>query len=111
MVGVKGDTMRMLRATGWTLRAILMDVKGYIDADGKGCYVTWMAFSSARRCSPLSDSLTTLRLLARSMFLTHLFACPCGSIISGHRRAFATMMPLSMENESFGSPAMSHSRT
>mmetsp|Transcript_24182 Transcript_24182/g.45892 ORF Transcript_24182/g.45892 Transcript_24182/m.45892 type:complete len:318 (+) Transcript_24182:74-1027(+) len=70
----------------------------------------WIAFSSVRRCSPDSDSLITLRLLARSMFFTHLFACPCGSIISGHRRALATTMPLSMEKLSLGSPAINHSR-
>ena len=44
------------------------------------------------------------------MFLTHLFACPCGSIISGHRRAFDVMMPLSIEKESLGSPSMFHAR-
>ena len=44
------------------------------------------------------------------MFFTHLFACPCGSIISGHRRALATMMPFSIETESDGKPAMVHWR-
>lgn len=54
--------------------------------------------------------LLTCRLLFFSMFLTHLLACPCGSIMSGHLRAFATTIPFSIENESFGRPAMSHSR-
>ena len=44
------------------------------------------------------------------MFFTHLFACPCGSIIKGHRRALATMMPFSTETESEGKPAMVHAR-
>mmetsp|Transcript_14878 Transcript_14878/g.35910 ORF Transcript_14878/g.35910 Transcript_14878/m.35910 type:complete len:233 (+) Transcript_14878:441-1139(+) len=44
------------------------------------------------------------------MFFTHLFACPWGSIMSGQRRALAIMMPLSMEKESLGKPAMPHSR-
>ena len=46
----------------------------------------WMQFSRVRTKSE-SVSLTTWRLLAFSMFLTHLLAWPCGSIISGHRRA------------------------
>jgi hypothetical protein len=44
------------------------------------------------------------------MFLIHLLAWPCGSISSGQRRALDTMMPLSMENESLGSPSMVQSR-
>eukprot|EP00955_Chlamydomonas_euryale_P033751 349632-Chlamydomonas_euryale.AAC.9 len=42
--------------------------------------------------------------------LIHLFACFCGSMNSGHRRAVVAMMALSMENESLGRPAMTHSR-
>ncbi len=34
--------------------------------------------------------------------------CPCGSIISGHRRATEVMMPLSTEKASVGSPWMFH---
>uniref|UniRef100_A0A2M4D4D9 Putative secreted protein n=1 Tax=Anopheles darlingi TaxID=43151 RepID=A0A2M4D4D9_ANODA len=44
------------------------------------------------------------RLLARSMFFTHLFACPSGSIISGQRRACFTMIPFSTEKLSVGRP-------
>ena len=35
-------------------------------------------------------------------------AHPCGSIISGHRRATEVMMPLSTEKASVGSPWMFH---
>ena len=45
-----------------------------------------------------------------SIALTHLFACPCGSIMSGHRLALLTMIPFSMETASAGSPAMFHAR-
>ena len=44
------------------------------------------------------------------MFLIHLLAWPWGSIISGHRRALSTIIPLSTENESTGRPAMFHAR-
>ncbi len=46
----------------------------------------WMQFSRVRMKS-LSLSLMTCRLLGFSMFFTHLFAWPCGSTISGQRRA------------------------
>lgn len=46
-----------------------------------------MQFSRVRTKSGLV-SLMTCRLFAFSMFLIHLFACPCGSIINGQRRAF-----------------------
>ena len=46
----------------------------------------WMQFSKVLTKS-LSDSLMTWMLLAFSMFLIHLLACPWGSIIRGHRRA------------------------
>jgi hypothetical protein len=36
--------------------------------------------------------------------------CICGSIMSGHLRAFETMMPFSTETESVGSPEMVHWR-
>ena len=42
------------------------------------------------------------------MLRTHLLAWRCGSIMSGQRRACATMMPLSMLAASFGRPAASH---
>jgi hypothetical protein len=47
---------------------------------------------------------------ARSMLRTHLLACRCGSIMSGQRRACATMMPFSTLAASFGRPAASHLR-
>ena len=46
----------------------------------------WMQFSRVRTKSE-SVSLMTCRFLALSMFLIHLLAWPCGSIISGHLRA------------------------
>lgn len=46
----------------------------------------WMQFSSVRTKSE-SVSLMTCRLLAFSIFFTHLLAWPWGSIIRGHRRA------------------------
>ena len=46
----------------------------------------WMQFSRVLTKSE-SLSLTTCRLLAFSMFFTHLLACACGSIIRGQRRA------------------------
>jgi hypothetical protein len=52
----------------------------------------------------------TCRLEDFSRFLTHLLAWPCGSMHSGQRRALATMIPFSMEDESLGRLAMSHSR-
>lgn len=52
--------------------------------------------------------LITARSLSFSMFFIHLLACPCGSIINGQRRAFATITPLSTENESFGRPLICH---
>lgn len=50
----------------------------------------WMQFSSVRTKSE-SESLTTCRLLAFSMFLIHLLAWPCGSINRGHRRELLKM--------------------
>ena len=41
-----------------------------------------------------------------SIFLIHLFACPCGSMANGQRPLLSTTMPFSMEKASFGSPAM-----
>ena len=54
--------------------------------------------------------MITCKLFDFSIALTHLFACPWGSIISGQRRALAIMMPLSMLKLSLGNPAMPHSR-
>ena len=65
------------------------------------------AFSSARAKSP-SESLKVTRLDDLDIFLTHLFACICGSIMSGQRRAESVMIPLSVENESLGRPSMFH---
>ncbi len=45
------------------------------------------------------------------MFLTHLLAWPCGSIMSGQRRALDTMMPFSTDSVSVGRPAMVQERT
>mmetsp|Transcript_29030 Transcript_29030/g.94592 ORF Transcript_29030/g.94592 Transcript_29030/m.94592 type:complete len:201 (-) Transcript_29030:930-1532(-) len=44
------------------------------------------------------------------MLRIHLLACPCGSIMSGHRRAEATMIAFSTEKRSLGRPAMFHAR-
>jgi len=38
------------------------------------------------------------------MVLSHLLACPWGSIISGHRLALFTKIPFSVEKLSLGSP-------
>mmetsp|Transcript_3424 Transcript_3424/g.8506 ORF Transcript_3424/g.8506 Transcript_3424/m.8506 type:complete len:308 (-) Transcript_3424:797-1720(-) len=67
-------------------------------------------FSSVRRKS-FSLSFTTSSPCSRSMFFTHLLACPCGSIISGQRRALNRMMPFSTLTPSVGSPAIFHART
>mmetsp|Transcript_16562 Transcript_16562/g.49424 ORF Transcript_16562/g.49424 Transcript_16562/m.49424 type:complete len:316 (+) Transcript_16562:2994-3941(+) len=66
-------------------------------------------FSSVRSMS-FSESLITSRPFSRSMFLIHLLACICGSIMSGQRRALDTMMPFSTETVSVGSPAIVHAR-
>mmetsp|Transcript_139279 Transcript_139279/g.362084 ORF Transcript_139279/g.362084 Transcript_139279/m.362084 type:complete len:218 (-) Transcript_139279:9076-9729(-) len=42
------------------------------------------------------------------MFLMYLFACRCGSIISGHRLERSMMMPFSIESASFGREATTH---
>lgn len=55
-------------------------------------------------------SLTTCKLDAFSIFFTHLFAWLCGSIISGQRREFVTIMALSIENRSFGRPNIFQAR-
>ena len=39
-----------------------------------------------------------------TMFLTHLLACPCGSMKSDQRRENSTMTPFSTDKLSFGSP-------
>ena len=39
-----------------------------------------------------------------TMFLTHLLACPCGSMNSDQRRENSTMTPFSTDKLSFGSP-------
>jgi len=67
-------------------------------------------FSRVRRKSR-SDSLITSSPLSFSIFFTHLLACPCGSIISGQRRALDTMMPFSTDTTSVGSPAIVQART
>ena len=69
-----------------------------------------MAFSSVRRKSDCL-SVISLRPFSFSMFLTHLFACPCGSIISGQRVPRVTSTPFSVEKASAGSPWMFQSRT
>mmetsp|Transcript_48219 Transcript_48219/g.119422 ORF Transcript_48219/g.119422 Transcript_48219/m.119422 type:complete len:208 (+) Transcript_48219:3218-3841(+) len=67
------------------------------------------AISRERAKSP-SVSLKVIILLDFSMFFTHLFACCWGSIIRGQRRAWEVIMPLSTENESFGSPSIFQAR-
>mmetsp|Transcript_22669 Transcript_22669/g.53886 ORF Transcript_22669/g.53886 Transcript_22669/m.53886 type:complete len:262 (+) Transcript_22669:3023-3808(+) len=62
---------------------------------------------ASRVCRYLpSESLISRRPFCSSEFLIHLFACICGSIMSGHRRPFVTMMPFSVERGSAGSPWM-----
>mmetsp|Transcript_13854 Transcript_13854/g.40818 ORF Transcript_13854/g.40818 Transcript_13854/m.40818 type:complete len:211 (-) Transcript_13854:3280-3912(-) len=46
----------------------------------------------------------TRRPASASFLRIHLLAWPCGSIMSGQRRATEMMMPLSIEKESVGSP-------
>ena len=67
------------------------------------------AFSSERAKSA-SESLNVMRPAALLMFLIHLLACICGSIMSGQRRALEVMIPLSIEKLSFGRPSMFHER-
>lgn len=45
------------------------------------------------------------------VFIEQKYDLPWGSIMSGHRRDFSTMIPFSMENASTGRPAMFHART
>ena len=47
----------------------------------------------------------------RSIFLTHLIACACGSTINGQREPRVTMTPFSVLNKSVGRPWIFHSRT
>eukprot|EP00960_Hanusia_phi_P047135 758242-Hanusia_phi.AAC.6 len=70
----------------------------------------WIAFSMVRIQSPSLRS-TTLRLRSASRFLIHLFACACGSTMSGQRRPLVTSTPFSMEKASLGSPLRFHSLT
>lgn len=55
----------------------------------------------------MKDKLSLL-FSALSLFLIHLFAYPCGSIIRGHFRLFSMMRPFSLEKESTGSPLICH---
>ena len=48
---------------------------------------------------------------ALTKFLTHLLACPCGSIKSGHRREYWTITALSTLRLSLGRPAICQLRT
>lgn len=57
---------------------------------------TKMQFSKVLKKSR-SVSLQTCKLFFFSMFFTHLHACPCGSIINGHRLALFTIMALSTD--------------
>ena len=59
----------------------------------------------------MSDGLHTSIWFSDSDDLIHLFACPCGSMESGQRRAFERMMPFSVETVSTGSPCTCHLRT
>mmetsp|Transcript_5672 Transcript_5672/g.19275 ORF Transcript_5672/g.19275 Transcript_5672/m.19275 type:complete len:353 (+) Transcript_5672:2909-3967(+) len=70
----------------------------------------WIAFSISRIMLGC-PRLITRRLRSFSMFFTHLFACPCGSTMSGQRRPRVTMTPFSVEKASAGSPWMFQSRT
>lgn len=53
---------------------------------------------------------TTFNWLSLSLFFTHLFACPCGSIISGQRLLSNSIIALSMLKLSFGSLSITHPR-
>ena len=44
------------------------------------------------------------------MFLTHLLACPCGSMNRGHLLENCTTTPFSTDRVSLGSPAICHLR-
>lgn len=46
-----------------------------------------------------------------TIFRTHLLACPCGSMNSGHRRENCTMTPFSTDRLSLGKPAICQLRT
>lgn len=59
---------------------------------------------------PHSCCSSTCSLLAFSLVLIHLLACPCGSIMRGQRLLLVIMMALSIEKASLGSPANSQSR-
>lgn len=54
--------------------------------------------------------LTTFNWLSDSLFFTHLFACPCGSIIRGQRLLSNSIIALSMLKLSFGSLSITHPR-
>ena len=65
---------------------------------------------SSERMYVSSVSLITTSPRAFSISRTHLFACPCGSMNSGHRRPYCTIVPFSALNASLGKPWMFHSR-
>ena len=50
-------------------------------------------------------------LRSASLFLIHILAWPWGSISSGNREAFVTIMPFWTESSSLGSPCKFHSPT
>mmetsp|Transcript_60967 Transcript_60967/g.143561 ORF Transcript_60967/g.143561 Transcript_60967/m.143561 type:complete len:277 (-) Transcript_60967:2936-3766(-) len=67
------------------------------------------ALTSERKNS-FSLILITSKPLFFCMFLIHLFAWPCGSIMSDHRRDLLRIMAFSVDRASVGSPAMFHAR-
>ena len=69
----------------------------------------WIAFSRVRTKLPWF-CLTTFNEFASSIFFTHLFAWPCGSIIRGQRLLRKSIMPFSIEKASFGSLLMIQDR-
>ena len=67
------------------------------------------ALTTERRNS-FSDSLMIWRPASFCMFLIHLLAWPCGSIINDHRDDLERMMAFSVDRASVGKPAMFHAR-
>jgi hypothetical protein len=67
------------------------------------------ALTTERRNS-FSDSLMIWSPASLCVFLIHLLAWPCGSIIKDHRDDLERMMAFSVDRASVGKPAMFHAR-
>ena len=59
--------------------------------------------------SKIKMSELTISWLLFSRLMIQFLPCPCGSMMSGYRAAFVTMMPFWIESSSFGKPCRFHS--